>query len=360
MTRNNDARTAEIVPAGHTVARPGKRRAKAVNPLVIDQAEQSEDEAVSGDEHEDGNNQYEDDGFIVHSVERERKNHCHRLVQLRRLKRGRECFQIDEDERMLMQENLGLVGVGSESSGSDTTEVVSSSKRHRVHRDALGGFIVDHEPMVTATALTAGDTTESTLPSPSPPPLYVSVAPLASSVPAHPSPSPAASRGKLRWTAAEDAQLLREAERHAHAGRRRWSLVAAAIAETGCSSKRPKQCMARFLVLRPKPKGKPMRDLNSLGERYARMVSRRAARAGAISRPLDLIRRAQTALRYEIATKQPYTVGGCCGRSNSYFQMMLGCLNVQHNSSFKRLTRADMLDVLEVAAEVITMDAGGF
>merc|ERR1712086_182625 len=95
-----------------------------------------------------------------------------------------------------------------------------------------------------------------------------------------------------------------------------------------------------------------MRDLGELGERYANMLRNRASKPGAYRSAQTLVQSAQSALQYEIDTKQPYNIGGCCGRFPSYFQMLLASLCIQQNNkAVRRMTREDMLEVVESAAE---------
>jgi hypothetical protein len=70
-----------------------------------------------------------------------------------------------------------------------------------------------------------------------------------------------------------------------------------------------------------------------------------------------LFSQALHALRYEIETKQAYTLSASStglGRAQSYFQMMLDALCVNQHDGLRRLTRQDMLEIVENAAEIVS------
>jgi hypothetical protein len=154
------------------------------------------------------------------------------------------------------------------------------------------------------------------------------------------------------WTAAEDNLLVVMLDDSN--GRKKWSALARFL-----PGRKPMQCRERHAYLCPdyhQPQGlkKPMRDIDALAEKYASIVRIRASKVGSRLTAIDYVTQAQTAIQHEINEKLPYNIGGCCGRSASYFQMLLITLAVQQkNSGFKRLTRSDMLDILEASAEIV-------
>jgi hypothetical protein len=103
----------------------------------------------------------------------------------------------------------------------------------------------------------------------------------------------------------------------------------------------------------------PPRDTNELSERYASMIQRRATfnEFSKVQGTDALFSQALHALRYEIETKQAYTLSASStglGRAQSYFQMMLDALCVNQHDGLRRLTRQDMLEIVENAAEIVS------
>jgi hypothetical protein len=104
---------------------------------------------------------------------------------------------------------------------------------------------------------------------------------------------------------------------------------------------------------------KAPRNTNFLSEKYASMIQRRATfnEFSKVQGTDQLFRQAMHALRYEIETKQAYTMSSSStglGRAQSYFQMMLDALCVNQNDGLRRLTRQDMLEIVENAAEIVS------
>lgn len=126
---------------------------------------------------------------------------------------------------------------------------------------------------------------------------------------------------------------------------------------SGAGSKKPqKRAVNKTSGAGSKKPARPARNTNDLSERYAEMIVRRAT-LNEMSKAIGssvLLKQAIEALQFEIENKQPYNVGGCCGRAPSYFQMMLDTLCVNQNDGLRRLTRQDMLEIVENAAEIVS------